>query len=98
MFVYLLRCGDGEERAPWTLASVTMKRGRTTPTRLELLLWLEEDFRICLEPIHMTPVHAGALLFLRRYEGAKLTDAATLLGLTYPAVNVLVIALERMAG
>jgi DNA-binding MarR family transcriptional regulator len=43
----------------------------------------------------MTPLQAGALRSLRRYAGAKLTDAATLLGLRHPAVSVLVTALER---
>jgi hypothetical protein len=42
------------------------------PARLELLLRLEENFRICLEPIQMTPLQAGALLFLSRYAETKL--------------------------
>lgn len=61
---------------------------QTDPIRFELLLRLEEDFRICLEPIHKTLLQAGPFLFLRRYAGAKLTDAATLLGLRHPAVTV----------
>lgn len=73
---------DNEEREP-------------NPTQLELLLRLEENFRICLELIHMTPLQAGTLIFLRRYAGAKLTDAATLLGLRHPAASVLVTALGR---
>ena len=68
---------------------------KNNPARLELLLRLEENFRICLEPIHMTPLQAGTLIFLRRYAGAKLTDAATLLGLRHPAASVLVTALGR---
>jgi hypothetical protein len=36
----------------------------------------------------MTQLQAGPFLFLRRYAGAKLTDAATLLGLRHPAVTV----------
>jgi hypothetical protein len=63
------------------------------PARLELLLRLEEDFRTCLEPIHMTPLQAGALLFLSRYAETKLTDAATLPALGHPAVSMLVTAL-----
>jgi hypothetical protein len=69
------------------------EESKTNPTQLELLLRLEEDFTICLEPIHMTPLQAGALRSLRRYAGAKLTDAATLLALRHPAVSVLVTAL-----
>jgi predicted transcriptional regulator len=65
------------------------------PARLELLLRLDENFRICLDPIHMIPLQAGALLFLSRYAEAKLTDDATLLGLGHPAVTVLVTALEH---
>jgi len=67
----------------------------TNPSQLELLLRLEEKFRICLELIYMTPLQAGTLISLRRYAGAKLTDAATLLGLRHPAVNVLVTVSER---
>jgi DNA-binding MarR family transcriptional regulator len=67
----------------------------TNPARLELLLRLEENLRICLEPIQMTPLQAGALLFLSRYAETKLTAAATLLGLEHPAVSVLVTALEH---
>ena len=65
------------------------------PGRLELLLRLEQNFTICLEPIHMILLQAGALLFLSRYAEAKLTDDATLLGLGHPAVTVLVTALEH---
>jgi predicted transcriptional regulator len=65
------------------------------PARLELLLRLEENLRVWLELIHMTPLQAGALIFLRHYAGAKLTDAATLLGLRHPAVSVLITALEH---
>jgi hypothetical protein len=65
------------------------------PARLELLLRLDEKFRICLEPIRMIPLQAGALLFLSRYAEAKLTDDATLLGLGHPAVTVLVTVLEH---
>jgi len=45
---------------------------KTNPARLELLLRLEENFRICLERIQMTPLQAGALLFLSRYAETKL--------------------------
>lgn len=65
------------------------------PARLELLLRLEQNFRICLEPIHMIPLQAGALLFLSRYAEVKLTDDATLLASGHPAVTVLVTALEH---
>lgn len=51
------------------------------PARLDLLLRLEENFRICLEPIQMTPLQANVLLYLSRYAETKLTDAVTLLGL-----------------
>ena len=59
----------------------------SNPARLQLLLRLEENFRLCLELIHMTPLQARALLFLSRYAEAKLTDDAILLGLGHPAVT-----------
>jgi hypothetical protein len=50
-------------------------------TLLELLLQLHGDFRRRLEPLRVTPLQAGVLLFLRRHTDARLTDAATALHL-----------------
>jgi hypothetical protein len=43
---------------------------------LELLLRLEGDIRRRSEPIRVTLLQAGVLLFLRRHAEANVTDAA----------------------
>ena len=43
---------------------------------LELVLQLTGDFRQRLEPIHVTPLQAGLLLFLCRHADASVTEAA----------------------
>jgi hypothetical protein len=48
----------------------------TELTLLELVLQLHGEFRRSLEPIRVTPLQAGVILFLRRHADAKLTDAA----------------------
>ncbi|TMQ31309.1 MAG: hypothetical protein E6K65_01890 [Nitrospirae bacterium] len=48
----------------------------TGPTLLKLLLRLEGDIRRRLEPIRVTLLQAGVLLFLRRHAEANVTDAA----------------------
>jgi DNA-binding MarR family transcriptional regulator len=49
---------------------------------LELVLQLNGDFRQRLEPIHVTPLQAGLLLFLCRHADASVTEAAAVLGVT----------------
>lgn len=46
-------------------------------TLLELVLRLEGEFRRSLEPIRVTPLQAGVILYLHRHPDAKLTDAAS---------------------
>jgi hypothetical protein len=55
-------------------------KDREELTLLELVLQLHGTFRVSLEPIRVTPLQAGVLLFLRRHSDAKLTDAAADLG------------------
>ena len=62
---------------------------------LELLLRLEGDSRRRLEPIRVTLLQAGMLLFLRRHAEANVTDAAATLGVRLPTVSVVVKALVR---
>jgi DNA-binding MarR family transcriptional regulator len=64
-------------------------------TRLELVLQLEGEFRKILEPIRMTPLQAGVLLFLHRHANAKLMDAVTALGVTPSTLSVVVRDLVR---
>ena len=62
---------------------------------LELLLRLEGDIRRRLEPICVTLLQAGVLLFLRCHAEANVTDAAAMLGVRLPTVSVVVKALVR---
>ena len=62
---------------------------------LELVMQFYGEFRRSLEPIRVTPLQAGVLLFLRRHADAKLTDAAAALGVTLSTASTLVKALVR---
>jgi len=46
-------------------------------TLLELVLQLHREFRRSVEPIRVTPLQAGVILFLRRHADARVTDDAT---------------------
>jgi DNA-binding MarR family transcriptional regulator len=70
-------------------------RRKTAPTRLELLLKLEGDFRKRLGPIRVTPSQAGVILFLRRQADANVTDAATALGVSQATLSRTVTTLVR---
>jgi len=70
-------------------------RRKTGPTRLELLLKLEGDFRKRLGPIRVTPSQAGVILFLRRHADANVTDAATALGVSQATLSRTVTTLVR---
>ena len=69
--------------------------GHEEPTHLELVLQLHGEFRKCLEPIRVTPLQAGVLLFLRRHAEARVTDAATALGVRMPTLSLVVTDLVR---
>ena len=69
--------------------------GHEQLTLLELVLRLEGEFRRSLEPIHVTPLQAGVILYLQRYMDAKLTDAAAALRLRLPTLSVVVTDLVR---
>jgi len=64
-------------------------------TLLELVLQLHGEFRRSLEPIRVTPLQAGVLLFIRRHANARMTDAATALRLRLPTLSEVVKALAR---
>jgi DNA-binding MarR family transcriptional regulator len=68
---------------------------KTGPTRLELLLRLEGDFRKRLGAIRVTPSQAGVILFLRRQADANLTDASTALGVSQATLSRMVTTLVR---
>ena len=76
------------------MRSVT-HNGHEKLTLLELVLRLEGDFRRSLEPIRVTPLQAGVILFLCRHPDAKLTGAAAALGVSSPTLSVVVADLVR---
>ena len=60
------------------------------PTLLELVLQLHGEFRRRLDPIRVTPLQAGVILFLYRHVDANMTDTATALGVRVPTLSVVV--------
>ena len=66
------------------------KQKETGPTLLELVLRLDGDFRRSLQPIGVTALQAGVILFLRRHVEARATDAAAALGVRFPTLSEVV--------
>lgn len=64
-------------------------------TLLELVLRVQGEFRRSLEPIRVTPLQAGVVLYLQRHPDTKLTDAATALCLRLPTISTVVKDLVR---
>jgi len=62
---------------------------------LEVVLRVQGEFRRSLEPIRVTPLQAGMLLYLQRHTDAKLTDAAAALCLRLPTLSDVVKDLVR---
>ena len=60
------------------------------PTLLELVLQLHGEFRRRLDPIRVTPLQAGVILYLQRHMDANMTDTATALGVRVPTLSVVV--------
>ena len=59
------------------------------------MLQVHGEFRKILEPIRVTPLQAGVMLYLSRHADAKLTDASTTLGMRLPTLSVVVETLVR---
>jgi len=72
-----------------------VKHGYKDLTLLELVLQLHGEFRRSLEPIRVTPLQAGVLLFLRCHTEARVTDTATALRLRPPTLSEVVKYLVR---
>ena len=70
-------------------------KGDEELTLLELVLQLHGEFRRRLEPIRVTPLQAGVILFLRHHADAKLMDAATALGVRQSTLSEVMKALVR---
>lgn len=64
-------------------------------TLLERVLQLQGDFRRSLDPIRVTPLQAGMILFLRRHPEARATDAARAFSLRLPTMVAVVQAMAR---
>ena len=65
------------------------------PTLLEVVLRVQGDFRSRLAPISVMPLKAGVMLYLYRHPDAKMTDAATAVGVQPPTVTRLIQDLVR---
>lgn len=64
-------------------------------TLLELVLRLHGEFRRSLEPINVTPLQAGLILYLRRHVQGRVTDAAAALRVKPPTLVQVVHDLEH---
>ena len=69
----------------------------TIPTQLERVLWLQGQFRRELEPIGVTPLQAGVLLYVyvRRHTETNMTKTAAALSLRLPTLTDVVNDLVR---
>jgi DNA-binding MarR family transcriptional regulator len=56
-------------------------------TFLEVVLRLHGDFRRTLEPIRVTPLQAGLMLYLQRCTEARVTEAAEALHVKPPTLS-----------
>jgi len=67
------------------------------PTQLERVLWLQGQFRRELEPIGVTPLQAGVLLYVyvRRHTETNMTKTAAALSLRLPTLTDVVNDLVR---
>jgi hypothetical protein len=70
-------------------------KGDERPTILGLVLQLHGEFQRSFEPICVTPLQTGVLLYLRRHADAKLADAAAALRVTLPTLSTVVKDLVR---
>jgi DNA-binding MarR family transcriptional regulator len=71
------------------------RKGPEVSTLLESVLQLHGDLRKILEPLRVTPLQAGTLLFLSRHAETNLTDAAATLRVSPPTLSIVVKALVR---
>jgi DNA-binding MarR family transcriptional regulator len=64
-------------------------------TLLEVVLLVHGELRSTLDPIRVTPLQAGVLLFLSRHAETNLTDAAATLRVRQPRLSEVVKDLVR---
>jgi DNA-binding MarR family transcriptional regulator len=65
------------------------------PSLLEVVLRMHGDYRRRLEPIGVTPLQAGVMLYLHRHPDAKLKDTAAALDVKPPTLTAVIDALVR---
>ncbi|HKQ34468.1 MAG TPA: MarR family transcriptional regulator [Nitrospiraceae bacterium] len=68
---------------------------RQEPTQLEQVLWLHGQYRRSLEPLGVTPLQAGVLLYVRRHTETNMTNIAAALCLRLPTLSEVVKDLVR---
>ena len=61
-----------------------------TPTLLEVVLRMHGEFRRRLEPIGVTPLQAGVMLYLQRHPDAKMKDTAAALDVKPPTLTAVI--------
>lgn len=71
------------------------RKGFERPTFLEVVLQVQGGLRKTLEPLRVTPLQAGVLLFLSRHVETNLTDAAVTLCVSPPTLSEVVKNLVR---
>ena len=64
-------------------------------TLLEVVLRVQGDFRRRLEPIGVTPLQAGVMLYLQRHPDAKMKDTAAALDVKPPTLTAVIDDLVR---
>jgi DNA-binding MarR family transcriptional regulator len=69
--------------------------GSEVSTLLEVVVQLHGDLRKILEPLRVTPLQAGTLLFVSRHAKTNLTDAAATLRVRQPTLKEVVKSLVR---
>ena len=74
---------------------ITEHNGHEERTLLERVLQLEGHFRRGLEPIRVTPLQAGVILFVQRHADARVTDVAAAFCLRLPTLSEAVKTLVR---
>lgn len=69
--------------------------GKPGSTLLESMLRLHGEFRSALDPLSLTPLQAGVLLYLHRRTGSGIFEAAQALGIKSPTLTPVVQDLVR---
>ena len=64
-------------------------------TELERVLWLHGQFRRSLEPLGVTPLQAGVLLYLHRHTDTNMTKTAAAVCIRLPTLTEVIDDLVR---